>query len=328
MDPNESESTRKLPLRLAAGVAALLLLGGVIVVGVVVAASSNGSSASAVATAVPGAGTFPAPPRGAVVLARQDGGDALALALRAAGGRLELQASVVGRQGTGVRGLSVGFGVQPGPTERFPAKACGAGCYRASAPLPSRPRVVTVEVTRGSKKTVWRVPLQTWPPKDASALVTRAAGVWRNLRSFEFAEQLASDADGGVQTHWKVVAPDRLSYEIAASGAAAVIIGDQRWDRQGGQWRKSQQTPLDLPQPTWGRRVTNAYVLGQGRVEGVPVTRVSFYDPNGRAWFEVRLEKRTQRARELRMTTTAHFMHHSYSRFNAPIVIEPPVADG
>ena len=105
-----------------------------------------------------------------------------------------------------------------------------------------------------------------------------------------------------------------------------MIIGDQRWDRQGGQWKKSQQSPLDLPQPTWGRRVTNAHVLGNGTVGGVPVTRVSFYDPSGRAWFEVGFEKRTQRTRELRMTTTAHFMHHTYSRFNAPIVIEPPVA--
>ena len=207
MQPNESESSRKLPLGLVAGVAALVVLGGAIVVGVVVAARS-GDSATAVATAVPGnTGSFPAPPRGAVVFARQDGGDALALALRPAGRRLDLQASVVGRQGSGVRGLSVGFRVQPGPAQRLAAKPCGPGCYQASAPLPSRPRAVTVEVARGNKKTVWRVPVETWPLKDASALVARGDRVWRDLKSFEFAERLASDADGGVQSHWKVVAP-------------------------------------------------------------------------------------------------------------------------
>lgn len=312
---------RRLPL---IGMVALFVLGAAIVAGVVLGARSTESRSVAVAPGGAAATSFPAPPRGAVVFARQDGSDALALAVRPQGQRLELQTSVVGRQGTGVRGLSVAFRVQPGQAGSIRATACGAGCYRASAPLPSRPRTVTVEVARRNGKTVWRVPIETWPPRPATELLSRTERVWRNLRSFAFTEHLASDADGGVDSTWKVVAPDRLSYEIPESGAAGIVIGNQRWDRQDGQWKKSQQAPLDLPQATWRPGVANAHVLGSGSVGGKPTDRVSFYDDDGRAWFEIDVERRTGRTLDLHMATTAHFMRQTFGRFNAPIVIRPP----
>jgi hypothetical protein len=321
---------RSVPGRLIAGVAALLVLGALAIVGVLVAARSGGSSATAVATA-PGfegpEAAFPAPPPRSVVFARSDGTDALALALTPGERRLGLQASVVGGNGAGVRGLAVAFSIERASGNvRVAAKACGPGCYRATAPLPSAPRSVTVDVERAARTTTWRVPIETWPPRPAGALVLRAERVWRGLRTFQFSERLASSPENVVNSHWTVVAPDRLSYRIDGGGAA-IIVGSQRWDRQRGRWRKLEQAPLELPQPTWGTdKMANAYLLGAGTVGGEPVWRVSFYDPSGRAWFEAAIAKRTFRTLELTMTATAHFMHQSFSRFDAPLTVRPPAS--
>src|SRR4051794_19028751 len=79
-----------------------------------------------VRTSTPG---FPAPPRGAVVYGREDGKDALALAVLP-GRKLVLHASVVGPEGKGVSSLGVRFRVRFGVADAtVPGRACGAGCY-------------------------------------------------------------------------------------------------------------------------------------------------------------------------------------------------------
>ena len=67
-------------------------------------------------------------------------------------------------------------------------------------------------------------------------------------------------------------------------------------------------------------QVTDAHLL-----ESSPTTwRVSFFDPQLNAWFELWIERQTLRTRELRMTATAHFMHDVYGPFNGPARINPP----
>src|SRR6266576_6582492 len=68
---------------------------------------------------------FPAPPDGAVVFARADGSNILALAAAPRGQALLLQASILGPQGRGVRGLDVSFTLDGRSAH---AGACGAGC--------------------------------------------------------------------------------------------------------------------------------------------------------------------------------------------------------
>src|SRR5436309_1898403 len=65
-----------------------------------------------------------APPRGAVVFARQWGGEALALGVVPRPGGALVQASVLGGQGKGVSGLVLSV-------NGHRAAPCGAGCYRA-----------------------------------------------------------------------------------------------------------------------------------------------------------------------------------------------------
>jgi hypothetical protein len=242
---------------------------------------------------------FPAPPAGAVVFAREDGPNALALAIT----KPFVQVSVVGQQADGVSGLDVTVNGRS-------TTACGAGCYRA--PVSKALLDVRVGATR------WRVAVP--PVRDATALVARATHVWRSLHSLAFSDRLGSDASHVVISNWRAVAPDRLAYAIPG-GYSAVIVGDKRWDRApGGRWIESPQTALlRQPVPVW-QSATDAHVVG----ETGTAWRITFYDPRTPAWFEITVDKRTTRTLDLRMTTTAHFMHEQYSGFDAPLSITPP----
>jgi hypothetical protein len=269
---------------------------------------------------------FPAPQPGAVVFARQDRTDVLALAVLTRAHDLILRASVVGAQGRGVPGLRVVLtaGGRSSAQTRA-ATACGAGCYQATLPLRSPPRSLRVLVQRRLSTTIWHVPLPSaWPPPDASALVARATRVWTHLRSLSYVDRLRSDPVHAVVSHWRVVAPDRLAYRIEPGDSRTVIIGRQRWDRtDGGSWARSPALRVRQPQPFWVR-VADAHVVGSGRIGGHPVFRVSFFDPRTPGWFLVSIDKQTARTLDVRMWATAHFMHDTYGQFNAPFEIVPP----
>ena len=270
---------------------------------------------------------FPAPPPGAIVLAREAGPNALALALLPGRARLRLQASVVGPDGAGVRKLTVGFRVEGGgraATAR--GIACGGGCYETVVSWRGRPSRVLVRIGAGERPVAFAMP-RAWPPPTAERLLARAARVWRDLRTLVAHERLASDPQHVVTTVWRFVAPDRVSYSIDG-GSSAVIIGDRRWDRQaGGSWRRSPQQPLPRqPAPLWAA-VSDAHVLGIQRIRGHAAWRVSFFDRRTPAWFTVAIDRATLRTLELHMVTTAHFMREIYGPFDEPLRIPPPRAD-
>jgi hypothetical protein len=297
---------------------------------VVALAVSGGGSTPALAppASVPAAvSRFPVPPAGAFVLARQDDTDVLALAVLPQAAGVALQVSDVTQNGTGATGLRVSFGVSSkGGTVTRDASTCGAGCYRANVRLASRPQRVQVRVARPARTTRWAVTLpDAWPARDATAILARAGGVWRKLRSLRYRERLASDSRHAVVSDWQIVAPDRLAYQIENDGQA-VIVGTRRWDRQkGGDWVQTSALRLHQPVPFWVQ-VANAHVLGDAIVQGHHVWRVSFFDPRTPGWFVAAIDKRRYRTLDVRMTAAAHFMHDTYGSFNTSIKIAPPPA--
>jgi len=317
-------STRRRRLILASGGAIGLL--AVAAVGLV-AFTGKSAPAPALPDVAPAVTPpFPAPPRGAVVFAREDRADVLALAVVQQAHGVLLRASVLGPGGTGVRGLrvSLGAGDRAG-TRKAPADACGAGCYERTFAPRSRVRAAQVVVRRASRTTTWNVTLpSTWPAPDAAAMVTRATRVWRHLRTLSYVDRLSSDPSHIVVSHWRIVAPDRLAYEIEGGGGTSVIVGNQRWDRSaGGSWQKSPALRLHQPQPFWAA-ATDAHVVGGGRIGTRPVWRVSFFDPKTPGWFLASIDKRDGRTLDVRMWAAAHFMHDVYGQFDAPIKIVPP----
>jgi copper transport protein len=249
----------------------------------------------AVASAAPVKGPPP------MVQAGESGDLAVALAVRPAGAELV----ALDPDSRRVGGLTVTIaGVA--------ATSCGSGCYSASGSF-----IGAVPVSVDGRKLFFRFPARARP---AGALVARATTAFRSLRSVDFVERLASSPRDKVVAEFTLERPDRLEYRIRG-GADGIIIGSRRWDRaRGGQWVPSPQDPGSQPEPIWAGHVQNAYLL-----ETTPTTYVvSFLKPTGPAWFTLRLDRRTLLPRSLRMTAPAHFMTHSYTRFNAAPKIRAP----
>ncbi len=266
---------------------------------------------------------FPAPPAGAVVFAREDRADTLALGLLPTSSGFLAQVSVLGDQGAGVRGLAVRLSAR-GVSKV--AAACGPGCYRASFTGQGSPGPIGVNVRGKTASTSWTVaPTAQWPAPGAGSLMARATATWRGLRSLSYIDRLASAPGEEVTSLWKIVAPDRVSYTIENDGSGAVIIGAERWDREsaGKKWVESLQSPLSQPIPFWAA-VSDAHLVGSGIFKGHPVWTVTFFDPVSLAWFEVAIEKSTMHTLDLHMTATAHFMHDTYGSFDRPLAIQPP----
>jgi len=255
-------------------------------------------ASAAVATAN---GSSPLPAKGMVVLAREDGELAVAVALRPP----DAEVVVLGPDGQSINGLSVEIGGAR-------ARSCGPGCY-GSFVSPGR----IMDVSVNGKILAFPVPAN---PRPAGALVAGATSAFRRLRSVSYLERLASSSRDSVVADFTLERPNRLEYRIRG-GASGIIIGSRRWDRaRGGKWQPSAQETTPQPEPIWAGHVTNAFLLKTTASAYV----VSFLKPTGPAWFTVRLDRRTLLPRGLSMTAPAHFMTHRYMRFNAPPTIRPP----
>jgi hypothetical protein len=305
------------------GTGAVLVAGLVAAVLAVALLGSGGGSAVATngLTSAAGSNTPPPPPRGAVVLAREAGTRAVALAV-VRGARPRLTATVLAQSGDGESGLPVSFRLGSAGTP-IHARSCGAGCYTAR--VPQRASLRRVDVLLPGGPAPFRVPAAT---RAAGGIVERATRVFRRLQSVVYVESLRSGPTGGIRTTWRELAPNRVTYDIRG-GASAVIIGHRRWDRDrsGETWSRSQQLPaLRVPQATWSSPIVDAHLLGTGRVEGRPVWIVSFVNPQTPAWFTAWIDRSSYRTLRLRMTAAAHFMYHRYLAFNRPLAIRPPTS--
>jgi len=299
----------------------VLTVGGVLLVGLIVGAvvlthlDSGSGSLVRPAQVRPAKDVVAPPPRGAVVLARESGTNAVALAV-SPGRRPKLTATVLAQSGDPASGLSLTFRVG-GRTLR--ATPCGSGCYTVTAPRLAR----RVNVVLPGHTVAFDVPAST---PSAAQIVARAARVTRRLSSLVYVESLRSGPTGGLLTTWRLKAPSEATYDIR-KGAQAVIIGDKRWDRDksGEPWRRSPQIPpLKVPRPAWGSVAVNAHLLGSARIDGHPVWTVSFANPTTPAWFTAWIDKSTYRPLRLKMTAAAHFMLHNYLEFDQPLRITPP----
>ena len=280
--------------------AELLLLAGLIVAVAFLTDLRPGRDRAEAATPV-AIGPPPLPAKDMVVQAEEAGNLAVALAVKAPGEEV----TVVGPQGAGVSGLSVSVnGVALG--------SCGSGCYIGFVRLR---RVATVRVAGHTLR--FDIPAH---PRPAATLVARATRAFRTLRSVDYVERLASSPRNKIVSDFTLERPNRLEYVIRGGGSG-IIVGTRRWDRaRGGRWVPSEQSLTPQPEPIWAGEFTNAFLL-----ETTPTTYVvSFMKPLGPTWFTLRLDRRTLRPRNLRMTTTSHFMTHRYTRFNAPPRIKAP----
>jgi hypothetical protein len=319
--------------RLGAAILAVAAGLGGLVVAVLLLRSEPGPVSNSAATTAPAVTTtvaggqiptpdtpgFPAPPPGALVLAREAGTRALGLAIVPGKQDSLTRVSVLSGQGPGAGGLDVSL-LAGGQTTLLPA--CGAGCYQSQVPTSRLTgRVVVMLGTRGYPFTL----PSTLSLPDGTGVVARAGRVWRALKTLVWHERLAASPTDALYTVYRAVAPDELEYTIGGHSSAR-IIGMNRWDRATptSAWIHSvQDPPITQPQPFWAG-VSDAHVIASGRVDGRSAAEITFFDPVTPAWFDAWIDKRTGHTLVLTMTAVAHFMHHVYGPFNAPFELHPP----
>jgi hypothetical protein len=284
--------------------------------------ASGGSDALVIRPAV--VAPFPVPPVGAVVLAAQDGVNALGLGVLRRNGKTVVQASVVSAQDTvGVSGLAVRFRIR---SDRRLAvvrgSACGAGCYHASVSSGWPTSIAVVIAGHRPASTSFVLPPGT-DIKPGAQIVARAERTWVNLRTLVDHDALSG---GHVTLHtiWHFVAPDKVAYVIKGGGSS-IVIGDRSWQKAAGGsvWTEQAQSLLRQPVPFWSKAI-DAHILGTVSLAGRPAWKVSFFDPSTPAWYTIVVDKATFHTTSLAMITTSHFMHDEYSGFDVPLSIKPP----
>lgn len=290
---------------------------------------SNSSTAGAPAATAP-PGPPPPPPKGALVLAREDGPLAVALAVRPSGSKVELTGTVLDQHAFGVTGLKVSFVLRTsgGDTATVDGSPCGNGCYRGETARDGRPASVELALSGGTQSvsSVRFVLPTASTAAPAAPLVRRARRAIERLHSLVTYQRLGTDATHVDYTTFVAVAPDRMT-ATDRNGSRLIVIGKQGWSRgAGGRWKHARQLGGPSIVPAWGSdtRVTNAFLLGTSRLRGRHVQVISFAVPQELAWFTIWLDPKTDRTLKLRMTANAHFMLHRYSGFDRPFRIEPP----
>jgi hypothetical protein len=263
-------------------------------------------------------------PAGAVVLAGEDRKLAVGLAVAPRTHGLLVVATVFAGSGRGATGLRPKLTItgRDGSHSSATATACSAGCYEAVFPTREIPAHATISFDDGSHLS-FTLPAHG-PTSQALTVVRDAAAEYKQIRSMVTHERLAANPTEVVYTTYYAVAPNRLRFQVRGEGET-IIIGKRRWDRsQGGNWKESAQSPIDPITPYWTPLVQDATILGSATVQGRAVWVVSFADPQTPGFFTIWVDKTTHRTLELEMTATAHFMHHTYDQFDAPISVQPP----
>lgn len=263
-------------------------------------------------------------PPGAVVLAKEDNklGVGLAVAPRTHGTLVVL--TVFGQSGGGQAGLDphITLTNHDGSKNSAPATTCTTGCYQAVFPGTALPHTATVSFNDGSHVT-FTLPSHG-PSAQALRIVHETEAEYKQIHTVITHERLASSRKLVVYTTYYSVAPHRLHFVVKGEDES-IIIDKRRWDRSlGGPWKESSTVPLTPIAPYWTPLVQDATLLGSSTIKGRPVWVVSFADPQTPGFFTIWVDKQNHRTLELQMTAAAHFMHHTYTNFNAPLKIEPP----
>jgi putative copper export protein len=274
-----------------------LLVGVVVAVAVLTELRPGTATPTATAAPVAVAQAPTLPPRDAVVASRELGSLALAVA-RSPG---TVTVTLLGQDGTGADGRNV-------TVDGAPAAPCGSGCYRAAAVAGG------LSIGVDGRTVTFDLPARA---PDGRALLQRITRAYRSLHTVVFDERLASSPVNVANSHFEMVAPNRLSYRTKGA-ESGIVIGARRWDRDrpGAPWISSAQSPLNVPQPLWtsATSVTNVHLVAPGVL--------TFLDRSVPAWFRVTLAG--TRPRRTEMTAAGHFMVDRYVGFDVPVDISPP----
>ena len=208
-----------------------------------------------------------------------------------------------------------------------PLLPCGDTCRRASIDIKQGDRI-WVDVLNGAQSGEAQFTLPALPAPSGDALLTRLDAAMNALTAYQVSEVLNS---GSVTVHSQFAsdAPDRTTWTINSSGRT-IWIGSTLYTQEapGQPWQQQPSaSPNTVPSFVWDffRPLTNAHVIGQQVLDGIPTTMVASFGNSQSTpiWFMFWIDA-AGRVRQVAMDAPGHFMTDTYTSYNKPVDISAP----
>ncbi|MEJ7798112.1 MAG: CopD family protein [Solirubrobacteraceae bacterium] len=208
------------------------------------------------------------------------------------------------------------------------AKPCGPGCRRFTV----RTDVVRVAVRERGRQYVALLPAR-WARGEsgkARTLLRRAQAAMRELRSVRQLEDITSGPGSFARTHYRLAAPDRMTYAAEPAGSRAIIVGERQWVRYTPEmpWEaRAYGSGIPFSTRSWFRWTGYAQevrLLARWRERGSPMAELALMDPGTPAWIRLIVELDSMRVIRETMIAGGHYMTTRYSAFNELSIIKAP----
>ena len=169
--------------------------------------------------------------------------------------------------------------------------------------------------------------IPTLPAPSGDALLTRLEAAMKALSAYQVSEVLNSGTVT-IRSVYSSDAPDRTTWTINNT-SQTIWIGTSLYTREApGQPWHQQESPVDtVPSFVWDffRPLSNAHVIGQQVLDGVPTTKVASFGNSQSTpiWFTFWIDAKG-RVRQVAMDAPGHFMVDTYTSYDNPVQIVAP----
>ena len=207
-------------------------------------------------------------------------------------------------------------------------RSCGDTCREATIDLEPGEKVAVDVLGPGGGEATFTMPSRLPAPSGAS-LLARMQTAMHALSAYQATEVLSS----GITTIRSVYAsdaPDKTTWTVGGSGQT-IWIGTTQYTRSGPDdaWHVEAGLPANsVPYFVWDyfEPLTDAHVIGQAVLDGVPTTIVSSFGnkQSTAIWFTFWIDA-SGRVRQVGMDAPGHFMTDTYTTYNQPVdIVAPP----
>jgi copper transport protein len=203
---------------------------------------------------------------------------------------------------------------------------CGDTCRQATIDIKAGDTVAVDVLNPGGGEASFTIP--TLPAPSGAAMLAALQAAMHQLSAYQYGEVLSSGTTR-VSADYSSDAPDKTTWTVGGT-SETIFIGSTQYTRNapGDQWHAepglSQNT---VPSFAWDffEPLSNAHILGQADLGGVPTTVVASFGNKEATptWFTFWLDG-AGRVRQVEMDAPGHFMTDTYSSYNHAVPIEAP----
>jgi copper transport protein len=202
---------------------------------------------------------------------------------------------------------------------------CGDTCRRATIVIAPGDAVSVDVLNSGGGRAAFTIP--SLPAPSGDPLLAKVEAAMNALTAYQYNEVL-NPGTANIRGSYSLVAPDRMTWTVKNAGTV-IYIGTTQYVQNGpGQrWQRQTSPAAVVPYFVWdqSRPLTNAHVIGQDVLDGVPTTMVaSFGNPQATPiWFTFWIDS-SGRVRQVAMDAPGHFMTDTYTSYDKPVDIVAP----